>query len=199
MLFVHLCRGADDDGRRRERSGLTEITKETQHPLCSCVHVIHRHMWHDFLEGHVGLFGSHHNMVENIACHDEVQVVLGGHGVAFSNTLLGLFNHGIHVAVHLALRNSEVAHCTDLLDNACERVPPIPGVCVDGNGGNRTSLAERIAMVDLHRRVAGAIARYDAKLQHADENAHDDKLSDVLQMAQWSCRSLGIKVQLQSL
>mmetsp|Transcript_87295 Transcript_87295/g.224849 ORF Transcript_87295/g.224849 Transcript_87295/m.224849 type:complete len:213 (-) Transcript_87295:1735-2373(-) len=151
------------------------------------------------LEGRVGVLGMHDNVLEDIARHNEVQVVLRWHRVILRHTLLHVLEHGIHVALHLTLGDSIVAHRTHLLHNAGQRVFPVAGIRVHGDGGDRTTLAERVAMVDLHWRMVRAVPRDNPELQHANEDTHCDKMTNVLERLQRSDRSLGIEVQLEAL
>mmetsp|Transcript_92790 Transcript_92790/g.198967 ORF Transcript_92790/g.198967 Transcript_92790/m.198967 type:complete len:285 (+) Transcript_92790:2037-2891(+) len=137
-------------------------------------------------------------MVEDIACHDEVEVVLRGHRVVLSHSLLHILEHGIHVASHLALGDTPITQRTHLLHHAGQRIAPVAGIRVHRDGSDRTALAEGVTVVDLHGRMVGAVTRDDSELQNSDEDAHRDEVPNVLQSPKRAHGRFRIEVHLKT-
>mmetsp|Transcript_11186 Transcript_11186/g.25051 ORF Transcript_11186/g.25051 Transcript_11186/m.25051 type:complete len:441 (+) Transcript_11186:2066-3388(+) len=141
----------------------------------------------------------HDNVVKDVAGHDKIQVVLRRHCLVLGNSLLDILQHCCHVPLHFAFGDTVITDRTHLLHHARQCIPPVARIGVHGDGGDGAAFAEGVAVVDLHRCMVRAVPGDDSELQYSDENANSNEVADVLQVLQWSHRSLRVEVQLQAL
>mmetsp|Transcript_47037 Transcript_47037/g.134628 ORF Transcript_47037/g.134628 Transcript_47037/m.134628 type:complete len:246 (-) Transcript_47037:128-865(-) len=141
----------------------------------------------------------HDHVVEHVARHNEVQVVLRRHRVVLDHTLLYILQHRFHVPLLLAVCDAVVADRPQLLHHARQSVAPVPRVGVHGDRGHCAALSERVAVVDLHRRMVGAVPGNNPELHHADEDSRADQVQDVLLSPQGPHWRFRVEVELQAL